>query len=177
MSIKQKLVYCSVAAVLGTVATLHPGELRTSQDGLKLLAGYESCVRSSYTDTVGVPTCGIGHTKGVRMGMLASDATIAQWFVEDVLEAESCVNRYFGGQSMPQPVFDSVVSLVFNVGCYGTRWNSKRSAPTSIARYAVAGDWWGVCEHIADFRYAGGKVSPGLENRRREEQKHCIRYR
>lgn len=177
MSVKQRLVYCSVAAVLSTVATLHPGELRTSQEGLKLLSGYEACVRNAYLDTAGVPTCGIGHTKAVRMGTVATDAQIAQWFVQDVLEAEQCVNRYFNGQSMPQPVYDSTVSLVFNVGCFGTRWNAKRKAPTSIARYAVSEDWLGVCEHLADFRFAGGKESQGLKNRRKEEQQHCLTYR
>lgn len=176
-SVKQRVVYCSVAAVLTLVAQLYPNSLRTSQEGLKLLSGYEDCTLSSYSDTVGVPTCGIGHTKGVRTGQIATPEKVAQWFVEDVQEAEQCVIRYFNGSEMPQPVFDSTVSLVFNVGCYGTRWNVKSNRPTAITRYSQAGDWLGTCEHIADFRMAGGKVSKGLENRRKREQTWCLTYR
>ncbi|AEZ65050.1 endolysin [Aeromonas phage phiAS7] len=111
------------------------------------------------------------------MGQIATPEKVAQWFVEDVHEAEQCVIRYFNGSEMPQPVFDSTVSLVFNVGCYGTRWNAKANRPTAIARYSQAGDWLGTCEHIADFRMAGGKVSKGLENRRKKEQTWCLTYR
>lgn len=176
-TVKQRVVYCSVAAVLTLVAQLYPNSLRTSPEALKLLSGYEDCTLSSYSDSVGVPTCGIGHTNGVRMGTIATPGKVAQWFVEDVLEAEQCVIRYFNGAEMPQPVFDSTISLVFNVGCYGTRWNAKTKRPTSIARYSQAGDWLGTCEHIADFRWAGGKVSKGLENRRKKEQAWCLTYR
>ncbi|AZQ96383.1 lysozyme [Aeromonas phage ZPAH7B] len=176
-AVKQRIAYCSVAAVLTLVAQLYPNSLRTSPEGLKLLSGYEDCTLSSYYDTVGVPTCGIGHTKGVRMGQVATPEKVAQWFVQDVQEAEQCVIRYFNGAAMPQPVFDSTVSLVFNVGCYGTRWNAKHNRPTFIARFAKAEDWYKTCEHIADFSMAGGKVSKGLENRRKKEQAHCIKYK
>ena len=71
-AVKQRIAYCSVAAVLTLVSQLYPNSLRTSQEGLKLLSGYEDCTLSSYSDSVGVPTCGIGHTKGVRMGTIAT---------------------------------------------------------------------------------------------------------
>lgn len=176
MSVKQKIGYCSVAVVLGLVAQLHPNELRTSQEGLELLAGYEDCRNVAYKDIVGIATCGIGSTYGVKMGDVWTDEQVAAAFVRDVRKAEQCVITYFNGKNMPQYVFDSVVSLVYNTGCWGARWNTKLNRATAIASYAVAEDWYKVCYRLGDFIYAGGKVSNGLKNRRAKEQAHCLRY-
>lgn len=176
MSIKTKAGYCSVAVVLALVATNHEDELRTSAKGLELLADYEDCRTQAYKDIVGVPTCGIGSTTGVHMGMVWTEAEVAAAFVRDVKVAEQCVNTFFNGRAMPQPVFDAVTSLVFNAGCWGTRWNTKLNKPTGIARYAESGDWTNTCYRLGDFIYAGGKVSNGLKNRRTREQAHCMTW-
>lgn len=176
MGIKTKVGYCSVGVILALVAANHEGELRTSQTGLALLANYEDCRTQSYLDIVGVPTCGIGSTTGVRMGTVWSEAEVAAAFVVDVTAAEKCVLTYFNGRNMPQPVFDAVTSLVFNTGCWGARWNTKLNRPTGIAQYAKAEDWQNVCYRLGDFIYAGGKVSNGLKNRRAKEQAHCVKW-
>ncbi|SGA03419.1 prophage lysozyme; Phage lysin [Yersinia phage phiR8-01] len=177
VAIRNTVIGCSVAAVLGLVSTLHPNELHTSQAGLELLSGYEDCRLSAYKDSIGVPTIGIGATKSVCMGQVISLEEAAAMFVRDVKEAEQCVITHFNGKAMPQPVFDSTVSLVYNNGCYGTRWNKKANRPTFIARYAVSGDWYNVCYRLGDFINAGGKPSNGLKNRRAKEQTHCLLYR
>ena len=176
MGIKTRVGYCSVAVVLALVSTNHKGEIRTSPAGLELLAGYEDCRTQAYLDIVGVPTCGIGSTSGVRMGTTWTEDQVAAAFVKDVQAAEKCVLVYFNGYAMPQPVFDSVTSLVFNTGCWGARWNSKLNRPTGIAQYAKAEDWQNVCYRLGDFIYAGGKVSNGLKNRRAKEQAHCVKW-
>lgn len=171
--IKKSVAACSVAAVVALTQQLAPGELRTSQNGLLLIGQYEDCRLRAYHDTVGIPTIGVGSTKNVQMGDSICIEEAAMRMVADVKEAEQCVNRYFNGQRMPQPVYDSVTSLVYNVGCYGTRWNKARNRPTSIALYAQNGNWPMVCTHIGDFNKAGGKVSSGLDNRRKLEQANC----
>lgn len=176
-AIKSTAVGCSVAAVLAMVATFHPNELRTSQAGLELLAGYEDCRLAAYKDHVGVPTIGVGSTKGVCMGQVIDVAKAAEMFVRDVREAEQCVITHFNGKAMPQSVFDSTTSLVYNNGCYGTRWNKKANRPTWIQRYAVAEDWSNVCARHMDFVNAGGQRSQGLVNRRTKEIQHCVSYR
>lgn len=176
-AVKQGIIGCSVAAVLGLVAQLYPNSLQTSPDGLKLLADYEDCTLNSYKDHVGVPTIGIGSTTCVRMGDTITLEEVAERFVQDVSKAEQCVIRYFNGENLPQPVFDSVTSLVYNVGCYGARWNHKQDRPTFINRYAVSGDWEKTCYRLGDFIYAGGQKSQGLINRRTKEQRHCLTYR
>lgn len=45
-----------------------------------------------------------------------SDAEIAKRWVNDIQVAERCVNQFANGRLMPQSVFDSVVSITFNVG-------------------------------------------------------------
>lgn len=174
---KNPIIYCSVATVLGIVAAMYPNDLQTSPEGLKLLSGYEDCTKTSYRDVGGVWTCGMGATKGIKPGTVWTEQQVAEAFVRDVKEAEQCVIKYYDGEYMPQPVFDSVTSLVYNVGCYGTRWNDKANRPTSINRFAQSHDWEKVCYHIGDFVNVGGKRIQGLVNRRTQEQKVCLNYR
>ena len=179
---RNPLVYCSVASVLALAATLYPNDLKTSKAGLELIASYENCLSCTYQDHIGVNTIGIGSTRGldgkpVRPGVKLTDAEVAALFVRDVKEAEQCVIRYMNGARMPQPVFDSTVSLVYNTGCLGTRWNTKSNRPTWIARHAAAEDWENVCYRFSDFINAGGKPSQGLINRRAKEQRVCISYK
>ncbi|APU00387.1 hypothetical protein fHeYen301_54 [Yersinia phage fHe-Yen3-01] len=181
-AIRQSMIYCSVAAVIGIVTTVYPNDLQTSRAGLELIASYENCVSCTYKDSIGKNTIGIGSTRGldgkpVPNNQLLSNDDIARLLVRDIKESEECVIKYFNGQKMPQPVFDSAVSLVYNNGCYGTRWNKSANRPTFIARYAVAGDWNNVCYRFSDFVNAGGVRSKGLVNRRTAEQKLCIQYR
>ena len=180
--VKQSLIYCSVAAVLGLITTVYPNELETSKEGLAFIAKWENCTTNAYKDIVGVCTGGIGSTrdldgKPIQMGRKLTTDEVARLFVRDVKEAEQCVFKHFDGMNLPQPVFDSVVSLVYNTGCFGTRWNRKANRPTSIQRAATAGDWEKVCYHLGDFINAGGKPSKGLINRRTEEQRMCLRYK
>lgn len=174
-TIQRSVVGCSVAAALGLVASLFPNELRTSPEGLALIGKWESCTLTAYHDIVQVPTIGIGSTKGVCMGQVIDLKEVAYRFKEDVKEAERCVDRWFNGRSMPWTVYDTTVSLVYNNGCYGTRWNKKANRATRIATYAVQGNWERVCYHVGDFINAGGKPSKGLINRRGGEQAHCIK--
>lgn len=174
-AIRNTVVGCSVATALGLVASLFPNELRTSKEGLALIGKWESCTLTAYRDHVGVPTIGIGSTKGVCMGKVIDLREVALRFKEDVLEAEQCVDKYLNGRGMPQPVYDATVSLVYNNGCYGTRWNKKAGRATYIAKYAQRGDWLKVCYHLGDFINAGGKPSKGLVNRRAGEHAHCIK--
>ncbi|WP_438839317.1 lysozyme, partial [Helicobacter pylori] len=42
--------------------------MKTSQRGSDLIKQFEGCKLTAYLDSVGVPTIGFGHTKGVKMG-------------------------------------------------------------------------------------------------------------
>lgn len=180
MAIRQSLIYCSVAAVIGIITTVYPNELKTSARGLELIASFENCVSCTYKDHIGIKTTGIGSTRGLDgkppvMGHVLTDDEVARLFIRDVKVAEQCVETHFNGAKMPQSVYDMTVSKVINVGCYGARWNTKANRPTHFNRFAKAGDWYHTCERLADFVHAGGKKSQGLMNRAAKEQKECLR--
>lgn len=178
--IRKTLAYCSIATVLGLVTTVYPNDLKTSEEGLARIAAYENCVSCTYRDHIGIPTIGIGSTRlqdGTRPvdGLRLSDEQVAYLFASDIYAAEQCVITRLNGGRMPQAVFDTAVSLVYNVGCYGVTWNSKFNRKTSIRLAAEAGNWKQVCYYVGDFVYSGGKKSQGLVNRRTDEQAYCVR--
>ena len=176
---KKKLITCSVGAVLALVATLFPGELKTSKRGQEHIAKWEACIACTYKDSVGVDTIGLGATRWVdgkapAPGQVATNAQIAQLFMRDLKVNEQCVIDRMNGRKMPQSVFDASVSMVHNLGCSGATWNAKTQKPTQMRTNALSGDWQGTCDRMMDFTYAGGKKSPGLVNRRTADRNLCI---
>ncbi|AZF88109.1 endolysin [Pectobacterium phage Arno160] len=180
MAVRQAILYGSIAAVLSTVAVNYPGELATSPEGLENIAQWEKYATRTYLDGVGVPTIGVGSTRwfdgrAPRSSQTASVDEAARLFIRDVKEAEKCVKERMSGNLMPQKVFDSAVSLVYNVGCSGVTWNPKYNRQTNIRLQANAYNWTKVCYHLGDFIYSGGKRTQGLVNRRTAEQAYCLR--
>lgn len=179
-TIRKTLVYCSLTAVLGLLTTVYPNKLKTSPEGLAYIGGFEKCVSCTYQDHVGVSTIGIGSTRSFdgkppKPGEQLTNEQVAILFGRDIEQAEQCVMTKLNGEYMPQSVFDASVSLVYNVGCAGTTWNSKAKRKTNIAMQAQARNWSQVCYYMGDFIYAGGKVSPGLKNRRAGDQALCLK--
>lgn len=179
MSVKQKVALGSIASVLAVISTLHPNELQTSDRGLKHIAQWEQYATRTYLDSVGVPTIGLGATiwldgKRPKAGQEADKFQAAQLFIRDIKVAEKCVLDRLDGKYMPQSVFDATVSLIHNTGCAGATYNKKRKGKTNLRLQAEAHNWSQVCYRMGDFIYAGGKVSPGLKNRRAGDQALCI---
>ncbi len=179
MSVKQKIALGSIASVLSVIATMHPGELQTSERGLKHVAQWEQYATQTYLDSIGVPTIGLGATRWLdgkppKPGQTADKFQAASLYVRDITVAEDCVRDRMQGNSMPQSVFDASVSLVHNTGCAGATYNRKTKKKTNIRLQAEAGNWAQVCYRMGDFIYAGGKVSNGLKNRRAGDQALCI---
>lgn len=163
---------CSVAAIAGLVIQFYPNEIRTSKEGLMLIGNAEGCRRDPYKCPAGRLTVGLGSTGHVIPGKRYSDEEIARLWVYDIKDAEDCVNRYFQGKQMPQRPFEAMTSLVFNVGCYGVRWNRKDVRPTQIYQEAQAGNWRAMCYRITDFSYSAGQ--PILRPRREKEKAWCL---
>src|SRR5260370_179567 len=55
----------------------------TAKIAAALLAVFEGYKTNAYLDPGGVPTIGIGHTKGVKLGMTCSLMQAAAWMEED----------------------------------------------------------------------------------------------
>lgn len=161
---------CGVAAIIGLVQLQHP-DIKTSQAGLEIIGNAEGCRRDPYKCPADVITVGIGSTEfggeKIDPNRIYSDKEIADRWAKDLKIAESCVNRYGNGKSIPQGAFDSAVSLTFNVGC-----NTARKS--TLFRKLNAGDIRGACNEFPRWVYAGGKKLRGLEIRREKERALCL---
>lgn len=135
----------------------------TSPDGQDFIAGWEGERLTSYQDSGGTWTVGIGHTSAagpptVTAGMTISEAESREIFTRDLAKFEKRVRDEFG--PIPQEVFDGAVSFDFNTGAI-----DSASWP----------DLWRIGEYaesenkLKEWNQAGGQVNNGLVKRRDAE--------
>lgn len=158
---------CSVAAVLALAALMPDFRLlNTSPDGLALIADLEGCRLTPYQCSAGVWTSGIGHTAGVVPKRDITEREAAANLVADVLNTERrlavCV-----AVTMPQPVYDALVSFSFNVG-------TGAACRSTLVSYLKRQQWWQACDQLTRWVFVNGERSAGLENRRQRERAYCL---
>ncbi|WP_034911964.1 lysozyme [Erwinia sp. 9145] len=164
----QTVKRCAVGAVLVIVALL-PGfqQLQTSVEGLALIADYEGCRLQPYQCSAGVWTDGIGNTRGVVPGKTITERQAAQGFISNVLRIEAALARCVP-VTMPQPVYDALVSFAFNVG-------TGNACGSTLVRLLKEKRWREACRQLPRWVYVNGVVSQGLENRRARELAWCLK--
>ncbi|MCW2473409.1 lysozyme [Candidatus Symbiopectobacterium sp. NZEC151] len=158
-------VVCSVSVIIGIV--MNNGQVRTNKAGLELIGNAESCRRDPYVCPAGILTDGIGNTHGVVDGTRKIDEQIAADWQKNILEAESCVDKYAGGRKLPSNPFSAAVSIAFNAGC------TKIQASTMFQLFR-AGNIVAACEQFPRWVYSGEKKLPGLVARRDKERSLCL---
>ena len=158
---------CSVGAIIALV--LGMGNVRTNERGLELIGNAESCRRDPYVCPAGVLTDGIGNTHGVKPGVRKTDEQIAADWEKNILEAESCVNRYANGKNLSDNTFSAVTSITFNVGCP----TMKQSTMFALFREQKSA-WPSACNQFPRWVYAGKTILPGLVKRREAEKQLCL---
>jgi lysozyme len=136
--------------------------VKISDDGLRLIRESEGCKLASYQDPVGIWTIGVGHTRGVAMGLTCLPEQAEAWLQEDVRPAELAVMRLVE-VSMTQGQFDALVSFVFNLG-------AEAFADSALLRKLNHGDYAGAAEEFDRWVHAGNAVLPGLVTRRARER-------
>ncbi|HFR4114346.1 TPA: lysozyme [Yersinia enterocolitica] len=156
---------CAVSAIIAIVVS--NGTVRTSEKGLELIGNAESCRRDPYVCPAGVLTDGIGNTHGVKAGVIKTDAQIAADWEKNILEAESCVNKYGNGNKLNQGQFDAVTSITFNAGC-------AQMQKSTMYRMLREGKFTEACYQFPRWTYGGGKQLPGLVIRREKEKALCL---
>ncbi|THA00327.1 lysozyme [Rodentibacter pneumotropicus] len=171
MKHKKKIIAaCSISVIIGLLQLNHP-DLRTSQVGMEIIGNAEGCRRDPYQCPADVLTVGIGSTaaggESINPNKRYTDKEIADRWANDLHIAERCVNQYAKGRTLPQGTFDSMTSIVFNVGCGAMR-------KSTMFRKANAGDYVGACNEFPKWVYAGGKKLRGLEIRREKERQLCL---
>lgn len=135
--------------------------MRLGQRGKRLIEEFEGRAKMAYLDGGGVWTIGVGHTGGVRRGMVATDAQIECWFAEDVAKAVAGVNKAVR-VPLTQNQFDAMVSLTFNIGV-------KAFTDSTLVRKLNSGDEAGAALQFARWNLDNGKVIAGLVRRRAAE--------
>lgn len=145
--------------------------MRTGNDGLDLIKGFEKLELKAYFDAVGVPTIGYGHTRtvtaiDVKQGRTITEAQANEFLEDDVNGAEEAVERGVE-TSITQRQFDALVCFTFNVG-------NSAFLKSTLLQKLNAGDYMGAANQFLRWNKAGGQVLRGLTRRREAERKLFI---
>lgn len=137
--------------------------MKISEKGLSLIKESEGLRQKAYLDSVGVPTIGFGHTKGVKLGQEITYSQAVEYLKEDLREAEQAVLRLVKVQ-LSQGQFDALVSFVFNLG-------AGAFAKSTLLKKLNARDYSGAANEFGKWVNAGGRPLKGLITRREGERR------
>lgn len=138
--------------------------MQTSDQGKQFIRNHEGLRLKAYPDpgTGSEPwTIGYGHTgPSVKRGLTISEATAKMLLTKDLQKHEEAVENALSGEVIPQGAFDALVSFDFNTGAL------HRS---TLLRKHLQGDYSGAAQEFHRWKWAGGRVLPGLVRRRAKE--------
>ena len=146
--------------------------MKTSEEGIRLNKSFEGYHKkltngdcTAYQTNLGggkidIPTCGYGTTRGVKMGMVWTEAEATSRMMQDLEEAERYVTQYV---TVPinQNMFDALVLFTNNCG------------PGNLKKLIVPlnkGDMLGTANKFPLYVKAQGRTLLGLVSRRAREQ-------
>jgi lysozyme len=141
-------------------------EMRPSGACRALVREFETCRLQAYLCPAGVPTIGVGHTRGVKLGDTCSVQQADIWLTQDLEDAAASVAS-LATAPLTQGQFDALASFVFNLG-------QRRLAESTLlillnkGRVDAAADQFRLWVHAK----VDGKdvVLPGLVKRRALER-------
>ncbi|WDA36392.1 lysozyme [Sphingobium sp. YC-XJ3] len=147
-------------------AVLYPAGGRVvSKNGLDLIKSFEGLSLKAYPDpgTGGEPiTIGYGHTGGIKLGTVWTQAQADSALAVDVSRFADGVAGLIGSAPTTQGQFDAMVSLAYNVGL-------ANFGSSTLLKKHKAGDYAGAKTEFARWNKAAGKVMAGLTRRRAAE--------
>lgn len=133
-----------------------------------LVGAWEGLRTKAYRDVVGIPTVCFGETRGVKMGDQYTVEECKAMLGDALAEFETNMRRCLTSpDSIPDKPYVAFLSLSYNIG-------NRAFCGSTVARKANAGDLKGACDAILAWNKAGGRVIPGLVNRRKDERKLCL---
>ena len=139
--------------------------MKASELLIQKMKEFEGVRLTSYKDSVGIWTIGIGHTKGVRPNQTITMAQCETLLKGDLLPCEQFVNSI--KEIDTQGKFDALVDFSFNLGI-GALKDS-----TLLKRIRKHEDESLIKNEFLKWVHAGGKVENGLVKRRNWE---AMRY-
>lgn len=126
-----------------------------------LVRQFEGCRLQAYADSAGIPTIGVGHTRGVKMGDRCSQQQADIWLTQDLEDAGAAVASLVK-VPLTQDQFDALTSFTLNLG-------ARRLAESTLLILLNKRDYHGAAAQFGRWIYAGGKVLDGLVRRRAAE--------
>src|SRR5260221_12117857 len=123
--------------------------MKTSAQGVAVIAAQEGVVTRTYRDVAGTLTIGVGHTAAAGApcpvkGMAISREEAMAILARDLVRFEGRVERYLPG--VAQSVFDGAVSFDFNTGAVeraswvaAFKGGDRRLAPVRLMQWGKAG--------------------------------------
>ncbi|CAN5702278.1 hypothetical protein BH11PSE6_BH11PSE6_00060 [soil metagenome] len=142
--------------------------LRPSAAAIDNIKRWEGCKLTAYPDpgSGGDPwTIGYGATgPGIKPGVVWSQQQANERLVSDVEKFATQVAALVSTAPTTQGQFDALVSLAYNIG-------ARALAESTLLRLHKEGDYAGAAAQFARWNKAGGRVLPGLTNRREAEAK------
>lgn len=149
--------------------------MKISENGLKLIQGFESFVNAPYLDSARVWTIGYGSTYYPNgKPVTGRDKPITREYAETIQrhviskDFEPVINelleKEIASGFITQNMYDAIISLTYNIGVSGF----KRS---SVLKLLKQGDKSNAGNAFLLWNMAGGKVLRGLVRRRERERK------
>lgn len=122
---------------------------------------FEGCRLTAYPDSVGIPTIGYGHTLGVKLGDVITQAQADKFLLDDL---KTAINAVHAAVHVPltENEESALVDLVYNIGA----GNFQHS---TLLRLLNAGQHEAAADQFAAWNKAGGQVLAGLVRRRAAE--------
>lgn len=142
--------------------------MKTNKAGIELIKRFEGLRLDAYRCPAGVLTIGYGHTSmagspRVTPGLTISEDEAEQILIQDLKRFEAGVAELV---TVPtnENQFSALVSFSYNTGVTALRHST-------LLKLHNQGDFEGAARQFAKWVYAGGRVLPGLANRREAEEK------
>ena len=131
------------------------------------IATQEGYKEAAYIPVPGdVPTIGFGATKGVKLGDKTTPVRALNRLLDEVDSVYAQGVRRCVTVPLYQYEFSAYVSLTYNIGV-------ANFCGSTLVKKLNQGDYSGACRAIERWNKAGGRVSQGLVNRRKEERAIC----
>lgn len=141
--------------------------MKLDQNGYDLIASFEGLSLVPYKDSVGIPTIGYGNTyypDGRKVKM--TDSKITKAYAMELLKVTA--DKFAASVDLAttwvgQNKFNALVSFAYNVGL----GNYRKS--TLLKKVNINPNDSIIRTEFLKWNKAGGKVIPGLTNRRKKE--------
>ena len=126
-----------------------------------LVRQFEGCQLRAYLCPAGVPTIGVGRTRGVKLGDTCTVQQADVWLSQDLEDAAASVAMLVR-VPLTQGQFDALVDFTFNLGV-------KRLAESTLLILLNKGNYKAAADQFSRWVYGGGQKLPGLVKRRAAE--------